>query len=194
MVSDLKNASIALWTKLHVPHQQIQHSHSQTPPLGPGKNNLAIFLWHFMDKHVNSATSPSDTQSTVLHLLLPRVGCPFLGGGCPSTSALVHYTLKCPEVWPGAPGSLLPAAHPLRAHMVTVGETGQANIKSALGQGQHSGRSHPGWGAACEKSLSIAVQSGQMSKVMSGKLASSRAWQGRRETHRPNSFPSFILL
>lgn len=82
MVSDLKNASIALWTKLHVPHQQIQHSHSQTPPLGPGKNNLAIFLWH-MDKHVNSAIIPFRYQSTVLHLLLPRVGCSFLVGGVP---------------------------------------------------------------------------------------------------------------
>lgn len=74
--------------KLHVPHQQIQHLRSQTPPLGSGKDNLAVFLWHFMDKHVNSATSPSDAQSTFLHLPLPRIGPPFLGGGgdCPSTS------------------------------------------------------------------------------------------------------------
>ena len=76
-------------------------------PLGPRKDNLAVFLCHFMDKHVNSATSPSDTQSTFLHLLLPRIGPPFLGGGvsfylspCPLYTEVPQSLARCPWLSP----------------------------------------------------------------------------------------------
>ena len=113
MVSDLKNVLIALWTKKYEYYQTpcstptIQRSHSQTPPLGPSKDNLAVFLWHFMDKHVNSATSPSDTQSTFLHLLLPPIGPPFLGWGvslylspCPLDTEVPRSLARCPWLSP----------------------------------------------------------------------------------------------
>lgn len=32
---------------------------------GPSiRDNCVVFLWHFMDRHVNSATSPSRAEST----------------------------------------------------------------------------------------------------------------------------------